>query len=244
MQSQFDDLLSFAESAIKIKNSNHEISPFVPNPHQSRMLQSFADHPFLCAIVGRQIGSTTCNLVFSLWYALLNPRKRIIFTSTSTLLSLIKKDALSDIIEQMNAEDRPNILENRRQHITFSNGSSIDFLKCSKNIFIGIDPDLVIFDDFAAVDESSARMTIEYYRARMRDNARCIITSFSPQNSSHPVRVCFNNFGFVGQTYPREDSPELREQIGREAYAREIDAKFVEDDGRIIDPETMQEVLS
>lgn len=231
--------VDFAEKAIFINTPKQTNIPFVADKRRKRLLDAFYDHPRLCAITARQIGSTTCGLIYALWYALSGKGRLVALSSSAYRLTQSNMNHLLNMIEKMPENMKPRIIQKSRNQFIFNNDSRILFLNPTENMTCGLHISLLILDNFALVRK--AETVWQSLRPLISQGGRCIITTVSP-SGHHIVQDIYKSPGFVGMRFPREDQSLVKPMIGDTAYAREFEAFFVENDGRIIDPDSGQEV--
>lgn len=73
--------MHFAENYAYIQHPMHGKMQFDPFPYQKNLLKAYHENRYVCALLARQTGKTTCAAIYLTWFAMFNPNKTILIAA-------------------------------------------------------------------------------------------------------------------------------------------------------------------
>jgi phage FluMu gp28-like protein len=207
-----------------------------------------SQHRLLVVNKSRQMGLSTCEAIFALWFAAMHPNKTVVIMSSKLVAAFEIIARIRYAAESMPAHLLPNVTASNKGTIEFDNGSRILGRACSIESIRGMGISMLILDEFAYVSHTKA---YEFVSAMMpiitaNKSSKIIMTS-TPGVPDGPFfdiwRDALNEQdangvgvnGFAAMTLPWTMHPNrdeawakpFRDSLGEARFAQEFENKFV-----------------
>jgi hypothetical protein len=144
-------------------------------PHQHEILEQFANRDKVVVAGPRQIGVTTTNVIFALWYAMCNPKSHVVMFSPNSAQSQEAARIARDLVG--NFSGLFFSVDCRKESVDFDNGSWIRF--CTVDyIPKGFSLNAVIFDLAGfSKDESLLQAFVDSLSAMASGGGKMLVTN-------------------------------------------------------------------
>lgn len=121
------DPIYFIEKYFMIQNPTKGRIPCVLYDYQRELVTSFHEHKKTIALLGRQMGKTTCAAGFLLWKAMFEPDQTILVVANKMAQAMEIMDRIRFAYENMEEYNwlRAGSVEYNKQSMKFDNGSEI-----------------------------------------------------------------------------------------------------------------------
>jgi hypothetical protein len=243
--------LYFAKNFIKIQHPVRGSIPFEPYDYQIKLIEAYHTNKQCIAMLPRQMGKTTCAVVYLLWYTMFIPDAQV-------LIAAHKYEGAKDIMDRYrfgyeNLPDfiRAGVYSYNRNTIEYDNGSRIQATTTTENTGRGKSLSLIYCDEFAFVQPPEKAK--EFWTAlspTLATGGKCIITS-TPNSDEDQFALIwkeanktFDEHGNEQKTgvngfysyfahwneHPDRDEAWAnleRAKIGEERFRREFDCEFL-----------------
>lgn len=146
------DPIYFAENYFTIvspKLGKHIIKLY---PKQKELIEKMVSDDRVCILASRQVGKTTAYNVFSLWYTMFHPDKKILICANKAAASLEFLDRIRLAYELLPNWLKPGVKVYNKGKIEFGHESSIEGTATSPATARGKACNVLILDEFAFVD--------------------------------------------------------------------------------------------
>ena len=233
-----DDPIYMIENFIKIHHPINGVIPFKLFDYQQSLIQDYQDNNSVIGVVGRQVGATTCSIIYLLWYAMFNPNSNILITAPryKESLEIMKRIRFS-------YESLPDYLKEGTKYysmerIGFDNNSTIEVDTITENTGRGETISILYVSDFAF---APPKIAYEFWRSicpTLSTGGKCFIASAPSSEKESQFEQIFKNTknnGFYPITVhwsqvPGRDSKwaaKERASLGNEVFLREHCNQFV-----------------
>lgn len=233
------DVNYFIDNYVKIVTTDHGLVSFKMYDFQKKMIQSFIDHRFTIAKIGRQFGKSTVTTSYILWQVLFHPQQHvaILANRSATAREILKK--IQDSYENVPLWMQQGIKAWNKGSIELENGSRIVAESTSADSVRGKSFTLLYLDEFAIVPNTIAEefMTAVYPTISSGTKSKIIITStpkgmnlfyklwtdaVAKKNLYNPIEVHWSDI-------PGRDNAWMEDQIkqiGQERFDQEFRTEF------------------
>ena len=243
--------LYFAKNFIKIQHPVRGSIPFEPYEYQERLITAFVENKQCIAMLPRQMGKTTCAVVYLLWYTMF-------MNDAQVLIAAHKYEGAKDIMDRYrfgyeNLPDfiRAGVITYNRNTIEYDNGSRIQATTTTENTGRGKSLSLIYCDEFAFVQPPEKAK--EFWTAlspTLATGGKAIITSTPNSDEDQFAMIWkeankrFDDFGNETKLGPNGFFPYFahwrenplrddewadveRSKIGEERFRREFECEFL-----------------
>jgi hypothetical protein len=142
----------FMKKYCKIQHAQKGLIPFKTYPFQDDCVRDFNEHRFNIVLKSRQLGLSTVTAMYAIWLAIFHRDKNILIIATkqAVAVNLVKKvkTALKSLPSWLMI---PEIKSTTKQHVEFSNGSSIKAIPTSDDAGRSEALSLLIIDEAAFI---------------------------------------------------------------------------------------------
>ncbi|RYD46277.1 MAG: hypothetical protein EOP83_29905 [Verrucomicrobiaceae bacterium] len=243
-----DDPLEFAKHC-KIQHVMRGAIPFKPFPFQEDLINFIHGQPFAAVNMSRQMGASTIEAMYALWFAMMKPDQTILIAASRLNGALCIMDRIRFMYENLPDHLRVKTIQYQKGTIEFENGSRIFARAASNDAPRGLAINLIIIDDAAYISHSRAdefwtslQPTISVTRERVivASSAGYVGDMFyriwmGAQQNINPATGCGAN-GFAGFLAPWSCHPErdeawagpFRSGLGEEKFAQEFECQFIQ----------------
>ena len=197
----------FMKKYCKIQHAQKGLIPFKTYPFQDDCVRDFNEHRFNIVLKSRQLGLSTVTAMYAIWLAIFHRDKNILIIATkqAVAVNLVKKvkTALKSLPSWLMI---PEIKSATKQHVEFSNGSSIKAIPTSDDAGRSEALSLLIIDEAAFIRNFDELWTGLY--STLSTGGRAIILSTpngmggkyyelytkaeSGENQFHPIKLLWD----------------------------------------------------
>jgi len=146
------DPVYFMNKYCKIQHAQRGLIPFNTYDFQDDCVRAFNEHRFNIVLKSRQLGLSTVSAMYAVWMAIFRKEKNILIIATKQAVAI-------NIVKKVKAAIKalppwlllPQIKSSTKQHVEFSNGSSIKAIPTSEDAGRSEALSLLIIDEAAFI---------------------------------------------------------------------------------------------
>lgn len=254
--------LYFMDNFFMIQHPVKGSTAYHPYDYQKRLIETYHNNRYSIALMPRQTGKTTSAAGYLLWYAMFIPDSTI-------LIAAHKYTGAQEIMQRIryayeNCPDhiKAGVTTYNKGSLEFENGSRLVSATTTETTGRGMSITLLYLDEFAFVPPNIATAFWTSITPTLSTGGKAIITS-TPNSDEDQFALIwkkanktedeFGNKTEVGvngfkafRSYWHEHpertqkyADEMRQQLGDDRFAREIDCEFLIADETLINPNTL-----
>lgn len=142
----------FMNKYCKIQHATRGLIPFKTYPFQDDCVKDFNEHRFNIVLKSRQLGLSTVTAMYAVWMAIFHKDKNILIIATkqAVAINIVKKVKLA-IKALPSWLLLPDIKSSTKQHVEFTNGSTIKAIPTSEDAGRSEALSLLIIDEAAFI---------------------------------------------------------------------------------------------
>lgn len=121
-----EDVVYFCKKYVKVRHPVRGSIPLVLYPYQERMMRHF-DSRFNITLASRQVGKSTCAVVYLLWYAIFNANKTVLIVSNKNAGAMEMIYHIQYAYQELPLWLKPGVTDDgwNKHSVGFDNGSRI-----------------------------------------------------------------------------------------------------------------------
>lgn len=232
-----NDPVEFA-SRCKIQHPVKGPTSFDLYPFQETYLRFLATNNKTITNKSRQMGLSTCEVLFALWHAMMNSDQTVLIISTRQVAAMELLERALYSYEQLPEHLRARIVSKNKTAIEFDNGSRIFVRAASSSAGRGLAISLLIVDEMAFIAPRLAEDLWASLYPCVATHTRCIVGS-TPGHKGEMFHQIWEGAragtnGFVPAAihwaaHPDRDdawADPFRKTLGPERFAQEFENQF------------------
>lgn len=234
----FRDIVYFAETYYTIIHPIKGKTHIKLHDYQKNYLKSLVYSKGTLTVHARQMGMSTMNNIYSMWYSFFHCNRRIMYACPKQTNAFCCSDKFKVAYENMPEFLKPSVKVYQKRCIEFDNGSSILYSNISENSLHGLTVNVLIVDDFAFVQPETSEKFWYTARPHLRTGGKIIVNSSANKREGKFYQLATNAFHtpwsvnkFQWYLNPENDekwAENMEKHLDKKQWSQEYECQFQE----------------